>query len=568
MSAERAALATPLYPVPGGRVDPLRVALVCPPRVPAWIIAFQGLARGNPWLELTVVVVPDASLPSVRSVPAGIRAFVALEHALNGREAGLAPVATPVDDADRDVRPADRLVALQPELVLMLAHWAGFDPSAFPAPPLGRWHVDANLVDPRHAGLPLVDAIVRREAATQVALALVAGGAPPQVLASSWGRTRAPSFALQRRDAFRKVPPLLLRALHRLASAEASLPGVPDARLQLASPEGAPVRATGLRAALATLCAGARSLAGRHGPRRQWMLAVRRETRPLDPGAPTLGRHEIIRAPRGWWADPCVVDDAGRTLVFVEEMVRSRGDRARIACLELAVDGPRRLGVVLEEPGHLSYPQVFEWQGRWYLTVESNDARRVSLYRAEAFPLRWTRVCELVTDRVCVDPTLHHHEGRWYLFANVAENGNSRCDDLFLFVADDLEGPYRPHPVAPVVGDVRRARMAGRLFRHDGRLIRPAQDCAPRYGSAIVFNEVVELGPTVYRERRLGRCAPGEASWFKGFHTYSAAGGVEVLDALGFARERVLRTPASRAVNATGEGTAGDVAAPPGQPSA
>ena len=49
--------------------------------------------------------------------------------------------------------------------------------------------------------------------------------------------------------------------------------------------------------------------------------------------------------------------------------------------------------------------------------VESGAAKRVSLYRAQEFPLRWARVADLIVDRVCVDPTLYQHQGRWYLFA-------------------------------------------------------------------------------------------------------------------------------------------------------
>jgi hypothetical protein len=134
---------------------------------------------------------------------------------------------------------------------------------------------------------------------------------------------------------------------------------------------------------------------------------------------------------------------------------------------------------------------------------------------------------------VCVDPTLHHHENHWYLFTNVSENGSSTSDELFLFVSERLEGPFVPHPASPIVCDVRRARMAGRLFHHHGRLIRPAQDCGPGYGNAVVFNEVLELGPTIYRERQLSRLAPRLKRQVAGCHTYNVYAGVEVLDVLG-----------------------------------
>ena len=62
---------------------------------------------------------------------------------------------------------------------------------------------------------------------------------------------------------------------------------------------------------------------------------------------------------------------------------------------------------------------------------------------------------------------------------------------------------------------------------------RPAQDCGPGYGNAVVFNEVLELGPTVYRERQLSRLAPRLKRQVAGCHTYNVYGGVEVLDILG-----------------------------------
>ena len=66
-------------------------------------------------------------------------------------------------------------------------------------------------------------------------------------------------------------------------------------------------------------------------------------------------------------------------------------------------------------------------------------------------------------------------------------------------------------------------------------MIRPAQDCAPGYGAAVVFNEILELDPTHYRERVLSRLGPDWDASLDGCHTYSAAGGIEVLDAHGVA---------------------------------
>lgn len=531
-------VATPLYASPGGAVQPLRVVLVGPSRVPGWLQALDKLLEGNDWIELTMMTAPDAVLPRVSAVAMDLRGFVAIEHALLGENRSLVPVpmsSTP-DQAGAghavDAQLPERIDALHPDLVIL----AGTQPWASS---LARrltcscWHLDADLLDRRHAGLSLLGPMLRRETATRMALMLQDHTGALIELAASWGKTRATSFLKQREDAFRKLPALLLRALHRLAAG-----GVRGNRRSLATlrlqPEPPVGRAAGLRALLSVVRASPRWLTGWfRNSRVGWTLVLRLGGAPLDPDKPVIGSHALLKAPKGWWGDPFVVVAQARRLLFVEEMADPRLKKANIACVELTSGGARRLGIALDEPGHLSFPQVFEWKQQWYMTVESGYDRRVSLYRASAFPMEWVRIRDLVTGRVCVDPTLHHLDGHWYLFANVAENDRNTCDELFLFVADDLEGPFLPHPASPIVCDVRRARMAGQLFHHNGRLIRPAQDCGPGYGNAVVFHEVLELGPTSYRERPLGRLAPRLTRNVDGCHTYNADGGIEVLDVLG-----------------------------------
>lgn len=526
-----AATASPLYPHPDGLSRPLRVAVVAPEQVPGWITAFLELARQAEWLELLVVPAADASLPRVQGVPLDLRGFLAFEHAMLGPHGSLDPRPLPAGAQAVGETLAARVNGTLPDVAILVGTsvWATQLAAQLRC---GAWHVDASLTDPIHAGLSLLVPMVQGDLATQVALMLKG---PDQVavdLATSWGRTRSASFLLQREDAFRKIPGLLLRGLHRLAGGYVPMESG-FATLQLQTPP-APGRLQGVRALLSILLASRRWITGwRRNGRIGWTVLLRLGGSPMDPEAPVIGSHVTLRAPVGWWGDPFITVSNGRKLLFVEEMLEPKRWNANIACVELVAGGARRLGIALDEPGHLSFPQVFEWEGAWYLTVESGSDRRVSLYRATDFPLGWTRVRDLLTGWTCVDPSLHHHDGHWYLFANIAENRNNTCDELFLFVADSLEGPFVPHPASPIVCDVRRARMAGRLFRHQGRLIRPAQDCGPGYGNAVVFHEVLELSPTTYRERQLSRLAPRLPREMDGCHTYNADAGIEVLDVLG-----------------------------------
>jgi hypothetical protein len=186
----------------------------------------------------------------------------------------------------------------------------------------------------------------------------------------------------------------------------------------------------------------------------------------------------------------------------------------------------------------MSYPFLFEHDGEHYMIPETAENRRIELYRATNFPGEWQLERILLEDIEAVDATLFRRDGHLWLFANVGDSGGPTVDELFLFRADSLDGEWTPHPMNPVVSDVRRARPAGRLFERDGTLIRPGQDCSRRYGSAVVLNEITVLTPERYEEATLGRIDP---AWWKGnlgSHTYNFDGRIEVVDGLVGRRRR------------------------------
>ncbi len=112
---------------------------------------------------------------------------------------------------------------------------------------------------------------------------------------------------------------------------------------------------------------------------------------------------------------------------------------------------------------------------------ETAARRRVELYRASRFPDEWTLERVLLRNVRATDATLLRHEGRWWLFVALAVEGGHAVDELALFSSGSLDGEWKPHPLNPVVSDVRSARPAGRIFSRNGQLIRPAQDCSRVY---------------------------------------------------------------------------------------
>jgi hypothetical protein len=249
----------------------------------------------------------------------------------------------------------------------------------------------------------------------------------------------------------------------------------------------------------------------------------------------------VIRPPEDrFYADPFLLSHQGREFLFFEDY-RYRSGKGVISCAELEDGKPSSPRVVLERPYHLSYPFLFCWEHEVFMLPETGTNRTVELYRAVDFPARWEFDRVLLSDVQAADPTLLEHNGKFWLFTCVTVPGAAPSQELFLFFADSPFGPWHPHPMNPIVSDVRNARPAGRIFRHEGELVRPAQDCSVRYGHAIRFNSIVVLSETEYRESPSGAIGPEWMTNSLATHTFSQDESFQVLDALCSVRKPLWR---------------------------
>lgn len=229
-------------------------------------------------------------------------------------------------------------------------------------------------------------------------------------------------------------------------------------------------------------------------------------------------------------ADPCAVVRDGSTYVFCEEY-GEKLYRGRIVALEGGrPDSPPR--VAIEEPHHLSYPQVFEHAGEMFCIAESVAVRSLGLYRAVEYPYRWKYVHTILEDVRAVDPTILRSNDKWWLFYTSGNGpGDGDQSHLYIWYASDLFGTWSPHAANPVKIDVRSARPAGQFFEHNGALYRPAQDCSQTYGGAICINRIDKLTELEFRETVVGRIRPPAGAYRKGIHTITSSGDWCIVDA-------------------------------------
>jgi hypothetical protein len=531
-----------------------RVALIVSGRIqPEWVALLARSLQQAPDLEVVVVVrAPDAAthVERHRYLPWSLSSLV------HGVFARLDRRRFPADhDA---MRPVDLATSVEPDQLLeSLAEHDRFVTGVYLLDAIPDDEMvarfDVGLLTVRHGRAdgthttPAEREVLAGEPVVQAEILLWRGGtAVSTVIQTSCLRTdRLSVAATARRYLLHLAHSLTLRLTTLARSSSRNRAGAPlpprntervGEETLSSDNERSDSRSPGILRALTGMAALRleRGLRARY-QQEDWTLAVARSNgrsplafNPAEPGQqPAL----LLPPPGSIWADPFPLLRKGRTYVFHEEM-NAHHSMGFISLLELTADlRVRELGPVLKTPYHLSYPHVFEWRGSLFMLPETEQNRTVELHRCVGWPDQWTLEAVLLDDVSAVDATVLEISGEWWMFTTMNPHRDIDWNtSLYLFRAPGPLGPWTPHPLNPVKVDVRNSRSAGRLFWDAGRLFRPSQDCAERYGHALVLNEVLELDANEFRERETRRIAPGWRPDVVGLHTINQADDLYLFD--------------------------------------
>ena len=294
-----------------------------------------------------------------------------------------------------------------------------------------------------------------------------------------------------------------------------------------------PERLVGLpRAVLEIGAAGRRMLEVAEAATRHYEWNVGIVPAPIDTMlagdlAPTV--NWLPQRPGHFAADPFGLERDGLLHVLFEDYSRATG-RASISHVSITRDGIVSDPECVLDPGvHASYPFLVEHEGTVFMLPETSAARELVLYEAIDFPYRWRRAATLLSGIPAVDASVIEHDGRWWMFAGIHSAGHNQ--NLCVWHAARLTGPWIAHDANPVKTDPRSARSGGTPFVAGGQLYRPSQDGARRYGYRAVLNRVDLLTPGAFAEQPVRVVAPMPGSPYPhGLHTISAAGNQTLID--------------------------------------
>ena len=219
---------------------------------------------------------------------------------------------------------------------------------------------------------------------------------------------------------------------------------------------------------------------------------------------------EIKTSDAIYYADPFLLDG----FLFFEDYDHKKGV---ISCMNLET---KEVTKIIEEDWHLSFPCVFKSDGKYYMIPEAGNSGNIWLYEAVQFPFTWTKHVIVPMGRDYADPIYYFKGGYHYLFFTSGGDNNLEV--------------YRSHSVDSgwerfYRNQSMNSRCAGHIFTHEGKLIRPVQNCEGIYGGGIIFKEISFTDASV-EEKEIKRINPDWRGDLIGTHTFNFDGKYLVLD--------------------------------------
>lgn len=225
-----------------------------------------------------------------------------------------------------------------------------------------------------------------------------------------------------------------------------------------------------------------------------------------------------------WAADPFPIEYNGELYIFAEIFLYSKA-KGTIGYCKLTEGGFTKWKKVIEEPYHLSFPNLFWDNNMLYMCPESHEDNTLYLYRCVSFPDKWVK--DKVVAQGDFNDTIFYFQkdGKYIVTYSL---------DRRLHILKENNGMLEDRDVSDYVSDIDAARPAGKIFSAGGMDIIPVQIGKPLYGSGLAFKEF-NLNWPEYSEHELYRMTAKDIKIDKkrqyiGLHTFNFSENYTVID--------------------------------------
>ncbi len=246
---------------------------------------------------------------------------------------------------------------------------------------------------------------------------------------------------------------------------------------------------------------------------------------------------KIANRPYHFLADPFVVKFEGSNFCFVEDY-NYHNKKASIGLYSLNDAGATHHGDVISENFHLSFPYIFNYDGKYYMVPESSTNMDIRIYESTKFPHEWRFLKIIMSAVSAADSMIFYKDGLWWLFTNIdPSNIGDHSSELFIFYSDNpLSTNWIAHAENPVICSSLSARNAGIIIDNEC-IYRVAQSQGfDFYGKSISINKIICLTANRYVEESMGEISPNFSSNISGIHHLHSCSDISVFDTVNVTR--------------------------------
>ena len=245
----------------------------------------------------------------------------------------------------------------------------------------------------------------------------------------------------------------------------------------------------------------------------------------------------IKNPPNRFLADPFVIKKNGRNICFVEDYCFEK-KKAKISAYELFKNDYKKIGTVLEENFHLSFPFVFKHDQDIFMIPETGEINEIRLYKCINFPLEWKFEKTLIKNIDAVDTVVFKKENKWFLLSNVCSSFDNEHDsELHLYTSENLfSDDWIRSNNNPIIFNSEKGRNGG-FFSFENSHYRVNQvHKKNQYGYSLKINKIISINENTYEEKVVDEFKPMFLKSSIATHHFQMNEEFSVIDHLSFSR--------------------------------
>lgn len=232
-----------------------------------------------------------------------------------------------------------------------------------------------------------------------------------------------------------------------------------------------------------------------------------------------------------WAADPFPIEIDGVLYIFAELFEYSKVKGA-IGYTKWTDKGFTEWKKIIEEPYHLSFPNIFYRGDNLFMCPEAHESGVVYLYRCVNFPDKWVKDQALFKSGEAVDTIFIEENNEIYGITCIWEGLKRHGLQIFKIEKERIEFSDAKLKLLPYY----LSRPAGKVFYDQSvnKKFVVSQVCKPIYGAGLVFKEYLIKWP-LYSEKEYRRILPGDIKCnskrrYNGIHTFNVTEHYIVID--------------------------------------